>query len=92
MGNAALYIKYSVGLGKQYPYVIAVLLVATILWTFFWQLILVKFGKKTALFLALNFTLPILIILLYVNYFPLGIYAVMILLASGITGAYLMPW
>ena len=92
MTNAALYLKYSVGLGKQYPYVIAVLLVTTILWSFFWQLILVKFGKKTALFLTLNLTLPVTIVQLYLDYFPLGGYAVVVLVAMGISGAFLIPW
>ena len=92
MNNAALYLQYSVGLGNQYPYVIAVLLVTIIFWTLPWQLIIVKFGKKTALFLALNITLPILIVILFLNYFPLGGYAVVVIVALGASGSYLTPW
>ena len=47
-GNVALYVKYSIGLESQYPYVIAILLVSTILWMPFWQFVIIKFGKKTA--------------------------------------------
>ena len=90
--STALYFKYSVGLATQYPYVIITSMFATILWTFFWQIILTKLGKKTGLFITLNLTLPILIFYLFLNYFPPGSYVVIIFSAMSTSGVYLFEW
>lgn len=90
--NIAFYIKYSVGLEGQYPYVIAVVLVTAVIWIFFWQFFIIKFGKKTAMTVGMWITLPTLIALLFGNYFKMGAYAVAVILSFGLSCAYLIPW
>lgn len=91
-GNIALYIKYSVGLGDQYPYVIAVLLVFSILWMPLWQLIILKFGKKTAFFVGMWIFMPTIICLLFVSYYKYLMYPLAVIGGMGVSCAYLLPW
>lgn len=91
-GNIALYVKYSVGLESQYPYVIAVLLLATIGWMPFWQLVIVKWGKKTAFAAGMWILMPMLITLLYIDYEPYVMYPLSVIGGMGVSCAYLLPW
>ncbi len=91
-GNIALYIKYAAGLDKQYPYVISVLLIATICWMPLWQLVIVKFGKQTAFTVGSWVLLPSMLALLYVDFYPYLVYALVIYVALGFAAAYLLPW
>ena len=91
-GSAALYIKYTVGLESQYPYVIALLLVSTIAWMPVWQLVIIKFGKKTAFFAGIWLYMPLLIILLFVDFFPYAIYPAAAFSGLGVSSLYLLPW
>lgn len=91
-GNAALFVKYSVGLESQYPYVIAVLLVSAIAWMPIWQIIIVYFGKKTAFFVGMWILMPTLLTLLFVDYVPYLIYPIVVLGGMGVSCAYLLPW
>ena len=50
--NLAQYVKYVTGLGSQFQYIIIVVLVFSIVSLPFWQLVIVKFGKKTAYFIG----------------------------------------
>ena len=91
-GNAALYIKYSVGLQSQYPYVIAVLLVSTIVWMPLWQLVLLKFGKKKAFFAGMWVLMPTQLLTLFVPFLPYSMYALAVVGGMGVSCAYLLPW
>ena len=91
-GNAALYVKYSVKLESQYPYVIALLLLFTILWMPFWQKVIVKFGKKTAFFVSMWILMSMNIAMLFADFFPYIVYPLVIFGAMGVSSAYLLPW
>ncbi len=93
-GNFALYIKYTVGheLEKQYPYVIAVLLVSTILWMPFWQLVIARSGKQTAFIAGMWIFMPVLIGLLFADFYPYSIYPLAAIGGIGVSAAYLLPW
>ena len=91
-GNMALYVKYSVGLEDQYPYVIAVLLVSAIAWMPFWQWVILKFGKKTAFSVGMWVFMPCLVSLLFVPLYKYLIYPVGFLGGMGVSCAYLLPW
>ena len=91
-GNAALYIKYSVGLQSQYPYVIAVLLVSTIVWMPLWQFVLLKFGKKKAFFAGMWILMPTQLLTLFVPFLPYSMYALAAVGGMGVSCAYLLPW
>jgi Na+/melibiose symporter-like transporter len=91
-GNLALYIKYSVGLETQYPYLIAVLLISTILCMPFWQVIIIKFGKKTAFYAGMWTLMPLLLGFLYADKVPMLSYPLTLLGGIGVSCAYLLPW
>jgi len=91
-GNVALYVKYSIGLESQYPYVIAILLVSTILWMPFWQLFIIKFGKKTAFSVGMWVFMPTLLLMLYVPLEPYTMYPLAVVGGLGVSCAYLLPW
>ena len=91
-GNMALYVKYSVGLEDQYPYVIAVLLVSAIAWMPFWQWVILKFGKKTAFSVGMWVFMPCLVSLLFVPFYKYLIYPMGFLGGMGVSCAYLLPW
>ena len=91
-GNAALYVKYSVKLESQYPYVIALLLLFTILWMPFWQKVIVKFGKKTAFYCSMWILMLMNISMLFADFFPYIVYPLVIIGAMGVSSAYLLPW
>ena len=90
--NLALYLKYSLGFEKQYPYVIVSVLISSILCVFIWQFVLVKLGKKTTLLIGVAITLPVLILLLFGNYAPSLAYPVAIILGAGESCTYFLPW
>ena len=91
-GNIALYIKYSVGLEDQYPYVIAVLLVSSIAWMPFWQFVILRFGKKTAFFVGMWVFMPTIVCLLFVHFFKYLMYPLALIGGMGVSCAYLLPW
>lgn len=91
-GNAALYVKYTVKLESQYPYVIAVLLFCTILWMPLWQFVIVKFGKKTAFFISMWILMFMDISMLFADFYPYSVYPLVIVGAMGVASAYLLPW
>ena len=63
--NYALFIKYALDMEALYPYVIAVLLIATIMWMPLWQLLMRRIGKKALLTVGLwMFMVTILSLLL----------------------------
>ena len=91
-GNAALYVKYTVKLESQYPYVIAVLLVFTILWMPLWQYVIVKFGKKTAFFVSMWILMMMNLAMLFVDFYPYLSYPLVAIGGLGVSSAYLLPW
>ena len=91
-GNAALYFKYTVKLEKQYPYIIALLLVFAIVWMPLWQLVIVKFGKKTAFFVGMWILMLLNLSMLFADFFPYAVYPIVIVGAMGLSGAYFLPW
>ena len=81
---------------ELYPYVIAVLLIATIMWMPLWQLAMKRIGKKASLTVGLWMFMVTLLSLLFIDF--AGDYAVFIAFplsvvgGAGVAAAYLFPW
>ena len=88
----ALFIKYSVGLEAQYPYVIATLLTSSIIFMPLWQLCIVKFGKKTTFYIGMWTIFPLLLSQLYLDKLPMAAYPLNVIGGMGVSCAYLIPW
>lgn len=58
----------------------------------FWQVIIIKFGKKTAYYCGMWTLLPLLLFLLYADKAPMLSYLMNFLGGLGVSCAYLLPW
>uniref|UniRef100_UPI00398E3D65 sodium-dependent lysophosphatidylcholine symporter 1-like isoform X1 n=1 Tax=Pristiophorus japonicus TaxID=55135 RepID=UPI00398E3D65 len=90
--NFALFCTHAAGLGGHFQHIIFVILVSATIMVPFWQWVLVKFGKKLALFVGLIWYIPPLITIATVN----GNLPVIIVMAvaAGVSlaVAFLLPW
>ena len=95
-GNYALYIKYALDLEDMYPYVIAVLLMATIVWMPLWQVVMRKIGKKAALTAGLWIFMVTLLSLLFIDFAgDWGVFlafTLSVIGGAGVAAGYLFPW
>uniref|UniRef100_A0A4W3GM93 Major facilitator superfamily domain containing 2a-like 2 n=1 Tax=Callorhinchus milii TaxID=7868 RepID=A0A4W3GM93_CALMI len=83
-GNFALFCTHAAGLGHHFQHIVLIILVSAALTVPFWQWVLMKFGKKTALFVGL--------IVSYV-YLNLSLITVMAVPAgASLAVAFLLPW
>ncbi|XP_059836559.1 sodium-dependent lysophosphatidylcholine symporter 1-like [Hypanus sabinus] len=90
--NFALFCTHAAGLGSHFQHIIFIILVSATITVPFWQWVLVKVGKKIALFAGLIWYIPPLITIVTVN----GNLPVVIVMAvaTGISlaVAFLLPW
>jgi Na+/melibiose symporter-like transporter len=91
-GNFVFYARYTLKLGDYYPYVVAIILVVNTLWLPMWHIISKRIGKKTSFVLGVWILMPILISLLFIDYFNYLIWLVGVLVGAGISAVYLLPW
>uniref|UniRef100_A0AAY4EFG8 Uncharacterized protein n=1 Tax=Denticeps clupeoides TaxID=299321 RepID=A0AAY4EFG8_9TELE len=90
--NFALYCTYAAGLGVQFPYLILVLLVSATLSVPLWQVVLVRMGKRTTVFIGLPIFMPVLIVIASVPG-SLPVYMAMCILCGSSLGTlFLLPW
>lgn len=92
IGNVTLYVKYSLNLPNQYPYVLAVFMTFMIFGVILWQFVVAWFGKKTTMYIGFTIFFPVTWVLLFLDYFPLAVYVVAIFLALGGSCIYLVTW
>uniref|UniRef100_A0A6Q2YEN5 Uncharacterized protein n=1 Tax=Esox lucius TaxID=8010 RepID=A0A6Q2YEN5_ESOLU len=82
LGNFALFCIHVAGLGSQFQHLLLALLIAASIAVPLWQEILVRFGKKTTLFIGLSclcFNLPV-----FVN--------MCVMLGFSLAAMFLLPW
>uniref|UniRef100_A0A4W3GN09 Major facilitator superfamily domain containing 2a-like 2 n=1 Tax=Callorhinchus milii TaxID=7868 RepID=A0A4W3GN09_CALMI len=91
-GNFALFCTHAAGLGHHFQHIVLIILVSAALTVPFWQWVLMKFGKKTALFVGLIWYIPPLITIALVNR-NLSLITVMAVPAgASLAVAFLLPW
>ncbi|XP_051887521.1 sodium-dependent lysophosphatidylcholine symporter 1-like [Pristis pectinata] len=90
--NLALFCTHATSLGSNFQHIIIVILVSATIMVPFWQWVLVKFGKKSALFVGLIWYIPPLITIVTVNG-NLPVIIVMAIAAGvSLAVAFLLPW
>ncbi|XP_043946372.1 sodium-dependent lysophosphatidylcholine symporter 1-like [Protopterus annectens] len=91
-GNFALFCTHAAGQGDSFQHLVLILLIAASISIPFWQWFLLKFGKKTALFVGLSCFIPPLIVIAFLaRYFSL--FAVMVVISGcSLSVIYLLPW
>ncbi|XP_062398038.1 sodium-dependent lysophosphatidylcholine symporter 1-like [Sardina pilchardus] len=92
LGNFALFCTHASGLGPQFQYIILVLLSSAAVSVPVWQVLLVRVGKRTALFIGLPLFIPAVIVLVSVPS-NLAVYMAMsVLSGSSLATLFLLPW
>ncbi|XP_048872308.1 sodium-dependent lysophosphatidylcholine symporter 1 [Brienomyrus brachyistius] len=91
-GNFALFNTHVAGLGAYFQHLALILLSASTLSIPVWQMLLLRLGKKTTIFIGLSIYIPTLIIIASVKT-HLPTYILMSILAgSSLAALYLLPW
>ncbi|KAL1269290.1 hypothetical protein QQF64_031579 [Cirrhinus molitorella] len=92
LGNFTLFCTYVADLGAQFQYLMLAILVSATISVPMWQMILVRLGKKTALFIGLPLLIPALVVLVSMSK-NFAVYMVMCVLAgSSLAALFLLPW
>ncbi|KAJ8370759.1 hypothetical protein SKAU_G00107870 [Synaphobranchus kaupii] len=91
-GNFALFCTHAAGMGANFQHLVLILLTSATLSVPLWQILLVRLGKKTTLFLGLSVYAPTLAIISFVQS-NLPVFIFMSALAgSSLASLYLLPW
>ncbi|XP_048353901.1 sodium-dependent lysophosphatidylcholine symporter 1-B-like [Sphaerodactylus townsendi] len=91
-GIFAFFCTHAAGLPGSFQHLVLIMLVAASLSIPAWQLFLVRFGKKTAVFVGLSLIIPALIVITLVTHNFL-VSAFMVALAGcSLSVLYLLPW
>ncbi|XP_060119633.1 sodium-dependent lysophosphatidylcholine symporter 1-like [Heteronotia binoei] len=91
-GIFAFFCTHAAGLPGTFQHLVLIMLVVACLSIPFWQWFLVKFGKKTAVFVGLSLIIPALIVITLVTHNFL-VFAFMVALAGcSLSVLYLLPW
>ncbi|KAI5612420.1 sodium-dependent lysophosphatidylcholine symporter 1-like isoform X1, partial [Silurus asotus] len=91
-GNFALFCTYAAGMGAYFQHLVLILLAAATLSIPLWQILLVRLGKKTTIFIGLTIYIPVLIMISIIKTNFL-IFVILSILAGASLGAlYLLPW
>ncbi|XP_017551940.1 sodium-dependent lysophosphatidylcholine symporter 1 [Pygocentrus nattereri] len=92
LGNFALFCIHVAGLGAQFQNLMLAILVAAAVSVPLWQMILVRLGKKSTLFIGLPLLIPALIVFVSVTEnFPVYV-VVCVLVGASVATLFLLPW
>ncbi|KAM9475487.1 sodium-dependent lysophosphatidylcholine symporter 1-B-like [Clarias gariepinus] len=92
LGNFTLFCIHVAGLGAHFQYLILAILVSATVSVPMWQMILLRLGKKSTLFIGIPLFIPVVIVLASVSdNFP--VYMIMcILVGTSVATLFLLPW
>ncbi|XP_027723203.1 sodium-dependent lysophosphatidylcholine symporter 1-like [Vombatus ursinus] len=91
-GIFAFFCTHAAGLSGTFQYLVLILLVVASLSIPFWQWFLVKFGKKSVVFVGLSLIIPAFVILVQVTHNFLTFALTMILVGCSTAVLFLLPW
>ncbi|XP_041860160.1 sodium-dependent lysophosphatidylcholine symporter 1 [Melanotaenia boesemani] len=92
LGNFALFCSHAAGLGAQFQLLLLVLLVSASIAVPFWQIVLLKIGKKNTVFIGLSLFIPAVLVVACVPS-NLPVFMTMcILMGFSVATMFLLPW
>ncbi|XP_062316502.1 sodium-dependent lysophosphatidylcholine symporter 1-like [Osmerus eperlanus] len=92
LGNFALFCSHAAGLGAQFQHLLLVLLIAATITVPLWQVLLVRVGKKTTLFIGLSLFIPAVVVIASVPS-NLPVFMIMcVLMGCSLATMFLLPW
>ncbi|XP_034642970.1 sodium-dependent lysophosphatidylcholine symporter 1-B-like isoform X4 [Trachemys scripta elegans] len=90
-GIFAFFCTHAAGLAGKFQHLVLIMLVVASLSIPFWQWFLVRFGKKTALFVGLSLIIPALIVITLVSHNFLVFVFMVVLAGCSLAVLYLLP-
>ncbi|KAM4563491.1 sodium-dependent lysophosphatidylcholine symporter 1-B-like isoform 2-T2 [Odontesthes bonariensis] len=92
LGNFALFCSHAAGLGSQFQLLLLVLLVSASVAVPLWQIVLLRIGKKTTLFIGLSLFIPAAVVVACVpSNLPVFI-TMCTLMGFSVATMFLLPW
>uniref|UniRef100_A0A8C5MEV1 MFSD2 lysolipid transporter A, lysophospholipid n=1 Tax=Leptobrachium leishanense TaxID=445787 RepID=A0A8C5MEV1_9ANUR len=91
-GNFALFLKYALGFREDFQNILLVVMLSATISVPFWQWFLTRFGKKTAVYFGISFSIPFLLLAVLMP--PTLILGYIVAVGAGLSvaSAFLLPW
>uniref|UniRef100_H3AYJ6 MFSD2 lysolipid transporter A, lysophospholipid n=2 Tax=Latimeria chalumnae TaxID=7897 RepID=H3AYJ6_LATCH len=91
-GNFALFCSYTLGFRNDFQNVLLVIMITATLTIPLWQWFLMKFGKKTAVYVGISFAIPFLILIVVLESNLILTYIIAAAAGASVANAFLLPW
>ncbi|XP_008277353.1 sodium-dependent lysophosphatidylcholine symporter 1-B-like [Stegastes partitus] len=92
LGNFALFCSHAAGLGAQFQHLLLVLLASASIAVPLWQIVLLRIGKKTTVFIGLSLFIPAVIVVACVPSNLPVFMSMCILMGFSVATIFLLPW
>ncbi|XP_047459242.1 sodium-dependent lysophosphatidylcholine symporter 1-B-like [Mugil cephalus] len=92
LGNFALFCSHAAGLGAKFQHLLLALLVSASISVPLWQIVLLRIGKKTTVFIGLSLYIPAAVVVACVpSNFPVFM-TMCVLMGFSVATVFLLPW
>uniref|UniRef100_A0A8C7DSK6 MFSD2 lysolipid transporter A, lysophospholipid n=1 Tax=Naja naja TaxID=35670 RepID=A0A8C7DSK6_NAJNA len=91
-GNFALFCTYTLGFRNEFQNVLLAIMLSATLTIPFWQWFLIRFGKKTAVYIGISSATPFLISVVILESNLVMTYVVAVAAGMSVAAAFLLPW
>ncbi|XP_032084343.1 sodium-dependent lysophosphatidylcholine symporter 1 isoform X1 [Thamnophis elegans] len=91
-GNFALFCTYTLGFRNEFQNILLAIMLSATLTIPFWQWFLIRFGKKTAVYIGISSATPFLISVAIFESNLIMTYVVAIAAGMSVAAAFLLPW
>uniref|UniRef100_A0A8C8VQR2 Major facilitator superfamily domain containing 2A n=1 Tax=Pelusios castaneus TaxID=367368 RepID=A0A8C8VQR2_9SAUR len=91
-GNFALFCTYTLGFRNDFQNILLAIMLSATLTIPLWQWFLLRFGKKTAVYVGISWAIPFLITVVVLESNLIITYVVAIAAGISVAAAFLLPW
>ncbi|XP_034269325.1 sodium-dependent lysophosphatidylcholine symporter 1 [Pantherophis guttatus] len=91
-GNFALFCTYTLGFRNEFQNILLAIMLSATLTIPFWQWFLIRFGKKTAVYIGISSATPFLISVVILESNLIMTYVVAVAAGMSVAAAFLLPW
>nr|XP_042700644.1 sodium-dependent lysophosphatidylcholine symporter 1 isoform X2 [Chrysemys picta bellii] len=91
-GNFALFCTYTLGFRNEFQNILLAIMLSATLSIPLWQWFLMRFGKKTAVYVGISSAIPFLIMVVVLDSNLIVTYVVAIAAGISVAAAFLLPW
>uniref|UniRef100_A0A8C9VRG9 MFSD2 lysolipid transporter A, lysophospholipid n=1 Tax=Scleropages formosus TaxID=113540 RepID=A0A8C9VRG9_SCLFO len=91
-GNIALFCTYSLSLAGDYQNILLVIMLSATLSIPLWHRFLIRFGKKTAVYVGVTWAVPFMVLIACVQSSLLVAYLCSVAAGASVAVAFLLPW